>query len=191
MYSAGLKDGFSTKSILGEKISKTGRILNNSANDHIENFQEKVQQNSLLYNKLIKNLLVNKFDALEANKTAKAFFEKDSISFVAIDGTEYAKQFFEMVIFYAGAYTCSGKIDFDEDSIKVSYEAKNLNKDNEISSCIPIYINKIPEIDTSFFNSQNQANSVMNQFSEESILDNTNISKSLMTFSEFFLAYTI
>jgi hypothetical protein len=31
---------------------------------------------------------------------------------VAIDGTEYAKQFFDMVIFYAGAYRCSGRIDF-------------------------------------------------------------------------------
>jgi len=77
-----------------------------------------------------------------------------------------------MVIFYAGAYTCSGTIDF-KDLIKVKYEEKFLENGKEISSCVPIYINKIPDIDTSFYNSQNTQHSILNRFSEEAILDNT------------------
>ncbi len=181
---------------LGERISKTGNILNSSANIQIEEFQKQVQQNSILYEKLIKNLIIDKFDTLNAFDTSKDFFDKESINFVAIDGTEYATQFFDMVLFYAGAYSCSGSLDFCKDNdgggkIKANYEEKFLDKDKEISSCVPIFINKIPEIDTSFYDSQNQYNSLLNQFTEEAILDNTNISKSLMTFSEFFLAYTM
>ena len=90
--------------------------------------------------------------------TSKEFFKKESINFVAIDGTEYATQFFDMVIFYAGAYSCSGTIDFNKENgtIKPKYEEKFLDKGREISSCVPVYINKIPEIDTSFYDSQNQ-----------------------------------
>jgi hypothetical protein len=177
-------------SVLGEKISKTGRILTYYSNSQLEKFQLKVQQNSLLYQALIKNVIIDKFDKLAAIDTSKEFFKKDSINFAAIDGTEYAKQFFDMVIFYAGAYTCSGRIDF-KDSIKVKYDEKFLNNGREISSCVPVYINKIPDIDTSFYSSQNTQKSILDKFSEEAILDNTNISKSLMTFSEFFLAYKL
>jgi hypothetical protein len=180
---------------LGERISKTGNILNNSANIQIEEFQKQVQQNSFLYEKLIKNLIIDNFDTLNAFDTCKEFFNKESINFVAIDGTEYATQFFDMVLFYAGAYSCPGILDFNKDdnsvNIKANYEEKFLDKGKEISSCVPIFINKIPEIDTSFYDSQNQYNSLLNQFTEEGIIDNTNISKSLMTFSEFFLAYTM
>ncbi len=182
--------GLPKPSILGEKLSKTGRILNYYSNSQMEKFHSKVQQNSLLYQVLLKNVLIDNFDSSAAINTSREFFNKDSINFAAIDGTEYAKQFFDMVIFYAGAYTCTGKIDF-KDSIKVKYEEKFLENGKEISSCIPLYINKIPEIDTSFYNSQNTQHSILNRYSEEAILDNTNISKSLMTFSEFFLAYKL
>ncbi len=179
---------------LGERISKTGKILNNSANLQIEEYHKQVQQNSILYKKLLKNLIIDTFDNSDAFLTSQAFFKKDSINFVAVDGTEYAKQFFDMVIFYAGAYSCSGTLGFNRENgtIKAKYEEKFLEKGREISSCVPIYINKIPEIDTTaFYESLNQPSSLLNQLSEEGILDNTNISKSLMTLSEFFLAYTI
>jgi hypothetical protein len=178
---------------LGARLSKTGNILNNSANIQIEEFQKQVQHNSILYEKLVKNLIIDRFDKSDAFDTSKEFFDKESINFVAIDGTEYATQFFDMVLFYAGAYSCSGTLNFNKDDgiIKPSYEEKLLDKGKEISSCVPVFINKIPEIDTSFYDSQNQYNSLLNQFTEEGILDNTNISKSLMTFSEFFLAYTM
>jgi hypothetical protein len=180
-------------SSLGERISKTGNILNNSANLQIEEYHRQVHQNAILYKKLVKNLIIDAFDNSDAFATSKEFFNKDSIRFVAVDGTEYAKQFFDMVIFYAGAYSCSGTLDFIKENgkIKASYEEKHLEKGREISSCVPIYTSKIPEIDKTLYDSQNQASSFLNLLSEEWILDNTEISKALMTFSEFFLAYTI
>jgi hypothetical protein len=139
-------------SSLGQRISKTGKILNNSANLQIEEYHKQVQQNSILYKKLVKNLIIDSFDNSDAFTTSQEFFSKDSISFVAIDGTEYAKQFFDMVIFYAGAYSCSGALDFNKENgtIKPKYEENFLEKGSEVSSCVPVYINKISEIDTKF-----------------------------------------
>ncbi len=103
-----------------------------------------------MYQKLVKNLIIDKFDNSDAFATSKEFFNKDSINFVAVDGTEYAKQFFDIVIFYAGAYSCSGTLDFikENGTIKAKYEERFLEKGREISSCVPVYINKIPDIDT-------------------------------------------
>lgn len=183
-------DTSSKVSSLGNKISKTGRILDYSSSIYLDEFQQQIEHNISLYDQLLKQLIVDKFDRSSANKTFKEFFNKETINFVAIDGTEYAKQFFDMVIFYAGAYTCEGRINFPTpDKIKTTYNEKFIDRGKEISSCVPIFINKIPEIDTSF-NKRNH-NNALSQLTEEEIIDNTDISKSLMTFSEFFLAYKI
>lgn len=177
-------------SSLGKKISKTGTILDRSSSMYLNEFEQQIEDNISLYDPLLKQLIIDNFDKVTANKTFKQFFNKESINFVAIDGTEYAKQFFDMVIFYAGAYTCEGSIAFPTpDKIKPNYAEKFIDKGKEISSCVPVFINKIPEIDTSF-NKRNH-NNALSQLTEEEIIDNTDISKSLMTFSEFFLAYKI
>ena len=54
-----------------------------------------------------------KFDTSQACRTAHKFFGKNNVNFVAIDGTEYSKPMFDMVIFYAGAYSCEGSMTKD------------------------------------------------------------------------------
>ena len=63
-----------------------------------------------LYDTLFKDLIIDKYDIQQASITARKFFGKDTVNFVAIDGTEYSKPMFDMVIFYAGAYSCEGNI---------------------------------------------------------------------------------
>ena len=98
-------------------------------------------------------MIKSKFDYHQAYECSKKIFGKDSINFVAIDGTEYAKQFFDMVIFYAGAYSCFGSITFDETTTKVKHDEKFIGKGNDVSSCVPIFISKIPEIDHTLYDS--------------------------------------
>ena len=65
-----------------------------------------------LYDTAFKDLIIDKYDIQRACSTANKFFGKDSVNFVAIDGTEYSKPMLDMVIFYAGAYSCEGNITF-------------------------------------------------------------------------------
>jgi len=137
--------------------------------------------------------MVDKCNKKTAYETARKFFGKDTANFVAIDGTEYSKLMFDMIIFYAGAYSCEGTIDFtsspDENNPQVKFQHRFLDRGKDISSCVPIYVNKIPEIDQTFFDlSKGQVN-IMKPLTNEMILNNSNIANFLMTFAEFYLAY--
>jgi ribosomal protein L40E len=59
----------------------------------------------------------------------------------------------------------------------------------DVSSCVPIYVNQVPEIDLTFNDLKEGQINVMKPLTEEMIFDNTHISNSLMTFSEYYLAY--
>jgi hypothetical protein len=65
------------------------------------------------------------------------FFGKHSASFVAIGGTEYSKLMFDMIIFYAGAYSCQGTIDFsspNENRLQVNFLHRFIDKGKDITS---------------------------------------------------------
>jgi hypothetical protein len=176
-------------SFLGSKISKTGNILRKTAMDQIDDYQLKFSKVTDFYNYLFKDLIVDKYDFTNAYHTSKNFFGKDNLHFVAIDGTEYSKPLFDMVIFYAGAYSCDGFIDFSQqDKLKIRYQDRFIDQSLDISSCIPVYIDKIPEIDHTFHDKNGNIN-LMKPMTEETIMNNTNIANILMTFSEFYLSY--
>ena len=44
-----------------------------------------------LYDTVFKDLIIDKYDIQQAYITVRKFFGKDTINFVAIDGTEYSK----------------------------------------------------------------------------------------------------
>lgn len=96
--------------------------------------------------------MVYQFNKSDAIKTAKRLFNKDNINFVAIDGTEYSQPLFDMTIFYAGAFSSEGKIEFLSNDIKVVYQHRPMQLGTDISSCVPIYMDKIPEIDQTYYN---------------------------------------
>jgi hypothetical protein len=111
-------------SLLGSRISKTGDILRKTALDQIGDYQLKFLKITDFYNYLFKDLIVDKYDFTNAYYTAKNVFDKDILHFVAVDGTEYSKPLFDMVIFYAGAYSCDGSIEFPDqykDKLKIKY----------------------------------------------------------------------
>ena len=176
-------------SILCSKIVKTGTILRNTALSQINEYQERFSKINDFYDYLFKNLIVDGYNKEKAFRTIKKFFGKDIINFVAIDGTEYSKPLFDMIIFYAGAYSCEGTIDVSsQDKAIMKYKNKFLDHASDFSSCVPVYIDKIPEIDQTFHNEKGKVN-LMKYLTEESIINNTNVANFLMTFSEFYLAY--
>ncbi len=178
-------------SLLGSRISKTGNILRKTALDQIDDYQLKFSKVTDFYNYLFKDLIVDKYDFTNAYYTAKNFFGKDILHFVAVDGSEYSKPLFDLVIFYAGAYSCDGSIEFSEQykgKLKINYQNRFIDHSLDISSCIPVYIDKIPEIDHTFHDKEGKVN-LMKPMTEEIIINNTNIANLLMTFSEFYLSY--
>ena len=177
-------------SYLGVKISRLGNVLKKTTASRINDYKKRLSNADACYESLLKNLIIDDFSKFDACETAKKFFNTDHIKFVAIDGTEYSNPLFDMIVFYAGAYTCEGTIRFSPDEIKVEYKHKSLHLGKDLSSCVPVHMDKIPEIDqTAVISSSQEADAAARPMTEEQILDNTNISNALMTLSEFYLAY--
>lgn len=168
---------------------KTGNILRNTALYQIKEYEDKFPKINRVYDELFKDLIIDKYSIDDAVKSVKKLFDKQVLNFVAIDGTEYSRPLFDMMIFYAGAYSCEGGIDFsEENNLKIRYKNKFLEHSSDVSSCVPVYIDKIPEIDRTFHDLDGKIN-LNSSFTEEAIINNTNVANFLMTFSEFYLAY--
>ena len=134
-------------SYLGVKISRLGNVLKKTTASRINDYKKRLSNADACYESLLKNLIIDDFSKFDACETAKKFFNTDHIKFVAIDGTEYSNPLFDMIVFYAGAYTCEGTIRFSPDEIKVEYKHKSLHLGKDLSSCVPVHMDKIPEID--------------------------------------------
>jgi hypothetical protein len=147
---------------------------------------------------VFKDLIVDRYDTQQACATAHKFFGKDTVNFVAIDGTEYSKPMFDMVIFYAGAYSCEGNITFSKieqkgeeegEKIRIAYNDKFIGQESDISSCLPLYINEIPQVDYSLDSNSPLNNNRIGSITDDVIINNSSIAHSLMTFAEIYLAY--
>ena len=167
--------------------------LKQGALRQVTDYENRFSSLKNLYDDLFADLIRTQFNPKESTKTAKEFFGSDSISFAGIDGTLYSRPMFDMVIFFGGAYAAKGKITFSETNIPtVRYDEKNLQQGAGISSVVPIYVNEIPEVDHSLSASkQPEEFNPTKQLTDESIADNSIIANSLMTLSEYYLAYKL
>lgn len=178
-------------SYLGEKIARIGNVLRKTATSRINEYQKRLGEANTIYEPLFRDLIVGQIDRAQARKTAIELFGKESVKFVAIDGTEYSQPLYDMIVFFAGAYSCEGSMTFLNDKIQLNYENKSLKFGNDLSSCVPIYFDKIPEIDSSFGSVPLEESEGANSLSDEVIVNNSEISNILMTFSEFYLSYKL
>lgn len=177
------------KSLLGTKIGRSGEILRKSAFSQIDDYQKKFATVGSFYEPLFKDLMVDSFNPKDAAKTAKELFGKETVNFVAIDGTVYSKQLFDMIIFFAGSYSCEGILSFSDKGVAVRYNERFMDDGRDISSCVPIFVNKVSEIDQTFLEVSEDDIEAIKPVTDEVIVNNTNIDTFLMTFSEFYLAY--
>lgn len=179
-------------SILLTRIKRTGQILRDSASHQIKDYNSRFKAVNTFYEKLFENLLVQDFDQERACETALAFFGSNKVNFAAVDGTEYSKPMFDLVVFFGGSYAAEGTITISRKGVEVSYKTRHIENGFGISSCVPIYVHKIPEIDQVFMDiSEPGQVNLRKPLTEEVIINNASISNWIMTFSEFYLAYKL
>src|SRR5947209_13261028 len=104
-----------------------------------------------MYERVFASIIKSNFDPKSARDTAKKFFGTDKVSFAAIDGTDYARPLFDLVVFFGGSYASTGTITFHEEKPPgVEYNDQYLKNGIGVSSCVPVYVSEVPEIDQSF-----------------------------------------
>lgn len=178
-----------TKSTISSQLRRAGDILRFGASNQIKAYSKRFQAIQGIYNDLLFDLICQEFNPIEAVNFARAFFGVDQIAFAAVDGTEYTRPLFDLVIFFGGAYAAIGEINFGHQKPIVKYSPNVTTEGVGVSSCIPMYINEVVDVDHSFMElNEGGALTVDLSFTDEEIINTSSIANSLMTFSELYLA---
>jgi len=179
-------------SSLTSQINRIGADLRKSSEYQVSDYKKRFDIVKGMYDEFLKDLIVQGFDSKKCFDFAKEFFGSPTIEFAAIDGTEYAREIFDLVIFFGGAYACLGEIKFLPDSKpEIKYNEKIVQEGWGISSCVPLYINEVPDVDQTFFKEKEGEIALGKSLKDEEIIDNSRISNVIMHFAEYFLAYSI
>jgi hypothetical protein len=178
---------------LSNTIKRTCDKLRQGATKQVMDYEQRFSSIKTIYEDLLANLIREGFDPKQAYETAQEFFGNTTVRFAGVDGTMYSKPLFDMVIFFGGAYAATGTLRFSESAEpEVKYDERTLQGSMGISSVVPIYINEIPDVDTSYA-AQEQPGEVnpAKPLTDEEIANNNLIANAIMTFSEYYLAYKI
>ena len=182
-----------TASSLSSAIERAGTLLQNGAIDQIEGYRARFETLEGMYERVFASIIKSNFDPKSACDTAKKFFGTDKVSFAAVDGTDYARPLFDLVVFFGGSYAARGTIKYaDNGPPTVEYEDHFLKSGRALSSCVPVYVNEVPEIDQSFIQPGEVSEiSLTRPLTDEAIANNSTVANWIMTFSEFYLAYRL
>ncbi|MGQ9460912.1 MAG: hypothetical protein ACUVRA_06750 [Candidatus Bathyarchaeaceae archaeon] len=182
-----------SSSPLSNTIKRTSNLLQLGASNQVTEYENRFQSLRFLHDRLLSDLIISHFDNEQAYETAKQFFGTSTIRFAGIDGTMYSRPLFDLIIFFGGAYASTGTVTFTKNSRPtVEYDTKTLQQSAGISSVVPVYINEVPDIDQTFFDTEQPGELTLNKpLIDEAIISNATIANWIMTFAEYYLAYKL
>lgn len=174
-------------SYLSSQLKRAGHFLKAGALDRISDYSKRFSSASDVYDALLSNLIIQDFSAERARETALKLFGSDRVKFAAVDGTEYARNMFDLIIFFGGAYVSFGSITFHKDTKpSVEHAGKLLEHGRGISSCVPLYVSEVSDVDSTIDTLDGKK-----PLDDEAVFDNSRIADWIMAFSEFYLAYRL
>ncbi|WP_455281932.1 hypothetical protein [[Eubacterium] cellulosolvens] len=181
-------------SILSAHVKRLSDVLRIGAEDQIEESKHKLESAKDLYQGLLSELLISEFNLSKAHDVAFKLFGSKKVKFGAVDGSQDQQFVSGLAVFWAGSYASTGTIEFKEnENPSVNYETGFIERGRGLSSCIPIYVDRIHEVDQMLNASNGEAlpgmMTVANNLTEQAVVDNSTIPGWVMTFSELYLAY--
>ncbi|MGD0176833.1 MAG: hypothetical protein ABSC50_08440 [Candidatus Bathyarchaeia archaeon] len=178
---------------LSMSVKRLGQILKDGAEDQVGESERRLQTASDNYWPLIRELLVTEFRFDRSYETALKMFSADKARFAAVDGSEDQKLLGGLAVFWAGSYAATGSITFHKDQKpEVEYDTGFVERGQGLASCVPIYIDALPEVDPQSTSQKGrQQPTISGPMTEESTVDNSTIADWIMLFSEIYLAYQL
>ncbi|MGP8068438.1 MAG: hypothetical protein ACLP5V_00970 [Candidatus Bathyarchaeia archaeon] len=176
-------------SILSMNVKRLGQILKEGAEGQVGESRVRLEGASSTYWPLMSKLLISDFRYDRSYETAQDIFKKPSARFAAVDGSMDQSLLGGLAVFWAGAYAATGTITYTKDqSPRVTYDSHFVEKGHGLASCVPIYIDSIPDVEPQ---SESGGQAISGPLTDQSTVDNSTIANWIMLFSELYLAYTM
>ncbi|MCP8323918.1 MAG: hypothetical protein L6N96_07065 [Candidatus Methylarchaceae archaeon HK02M2] len=181
------------RSFISSQFKRAGDILRKGASEQIVDYRRKFDSIKDIYDSFLQDLIKKDFSFKDVAKTAETFFDSRKVGFAAVDGTEYTRPMFDLVIFFGGSYASKGTIEFGDSELELEYSTTQFSKEGVgISSCVPMYVNEVVEAEQAFMELASGAGlTVARPLTDEMVINNSSIANWIMTFSEFYLAYKL
>jgi len=172
-------------------VKRTGELLRVGAESQVDDSRGRFEAAKVLYDRLLQNLIVSDVDLDEAYETSLKLFGGSRVKYAAIDGSMEQVLTGGLAVFWGGAYAVTGEIEFRKDSWpKVSYETGFVERGRGLSSCVPIYVDRVQDVDQTVLETRQRAQSTITKpLTEQALVDNSTIASWIMTLSELYLAY--
>lgn len=174
-------------------VKRLGQILRTGAEGQVGESEGRLETASEAYWPLIHELLVSDFNLVRCNETVLKFFQGAKVRFAAVDGSEDQQLLGGLAVFWAGSYAATGTVTYHADAQpEVGYDTGFVEKGQSLASCVPIYVDSIPEVDPQSTLSRTGGQpTILRPMTEESTVDNSTIASWIMLFSELYLAYQL
>jgi hypothetical protein len=179
-------------SLFSQNTKRLGQILRDGAEGQVGESGQRLEEASDAYWPLINKLLVSNFSFEGSYRKAQELFNGSHARFAAVDGSLDQNLLGGLAVFWAGAYASTGTVTYSQNEPPdVTYESNFLEKGHGLASCVPIYVDSIPEVEPQTTFSQTGGQTISRPLTEESTVDNSTIANWIMLFSEVYLAYTL
>ncbi len=122
---------------LPELEARTMEEVRSSTRFLLKSFKSKTDELRKTAGKDVGKLLRFGVDQARACSTAREFFGKDSVGYMAVDGTFSIDQKLDLLVFYVGAFGYAGTLGFDGDEIKIGDPAP-MTGSTAVSASIPL-----------------------------------------------------
>ncbi|MGY5877357.1 MAG: hypothetical protein RTU30_16510 [Candidatus Thorarchaeota archaeon] len=178
---------------ISRRLKKTGDLLLGGAQKQVAGYKSKFENLVGTYDSFMSKIILSYEDKLTDPKFIDAFFGKRDLTFAGIDGTICKQDVFDLLVFFAGAYSSNGTVCVDDNGeLDIRYDERYLESGIGVSSVLPIYINEVPDIDQSIL-VRDETGEIDHTvtFSDSWIIDNSAFADYLMGFAEFYLGYKL
>ncbi|MHA1909657.1 MAG: hypothetical protein ACW98Y_20325 [Candidatus Thorarchaeota archaeon] len=178
---------------ISRRLKKTGDLLLGGAQKQVEGYKSKFENLVGTYDKFMYKVILSYEDKFTDPKFIDTFFGKRDLTFAGIDGTICKQDVFDLLIFFAGAYSSNGIVCVDENGkLDITYDEKYLERGIGVSSVLPIYINEVPDVDQTIL-VRDEVGEIDHTvtFSDSWIIDNSAFADYLMGLAEFYLGYKL
>jgi len=174
-------------------VRRLGDILRRGAEDQVDESKSQLESVKGLYEDLLSTLLVTSFNQPEAYTTALQMFGTPKVKFAAVDGSQDQQLIAGLAVFWGGAYAATGTIEFKENAPPhVEYATGFVERGKGVSSCVPIYVDRVHEVDQMVMELAESGQLTLTQpLTEQGVVDNSTIASWIMNFSELYLAYRL
>ncbi|MEM2123489.1 MAG: DNA double-strand break repair nuclease NurA [Candidatus Bathyarchaeia archaeon] len=174
-------------------VKRISRVLRGGAEDQVEDAMRRLEAAGKFYDALLSRIIVSNFDYSLAYETALEMFRSPKVRFAAVDGSEDKRLVAGLAVFWGGAYAATGVIEFKPESPpRIRYDTGFMEHGRGVSSCIPLYVDKVETVDQSIQAlGELGTSTVAKPLTEQGVIDNSSIADWIMTFSELYLAYKL